>query len=182
MRSEVKGVWFVTAKRYLLEDYGPELFDRYVAGVPEAHREWVREPLASRWYPEDMMRDAMASFYAEVAQGSNAAFTAAMERCALLGIHWFLQLLLSVTTPRYLLRLVPTALSQIRRGPVKVHIETREGGATLRFTGQPYAADLRYRLATPAIVRSLMSVCVGQSARATLTHFDESTHVCDVSW
>ena len=62
------------------------------------------------------------------------------------------------------------------------HIETREGGATLRFTGQPYAADLRYRLATPAIVRSLMSVCVGQTAHATLTHFDESTHVCDVSW
>ena len=182
MRSEVKGVWFLTAKRYLLEDHGPELFDRYVANVPEVHREWVRDPLASRWYPEDMMRDAMASFYVEVGQGSNAAFTAARERCALLGIHWFLQLLLSVTTPRYLLRLVPTALSQIRRGPVKVHIEARENGATLRFTGQPYAADLRYRLATPAIVRSLMSVCVGQSARATLTHFDESTHVCDVSW
>ena len=100
----------------------------------------------------------------------------------MLGIHWFLQLLLSVTTPRYLLRLVPTALAQIRRGPVRVVIEAREGGATLRFTGQPYADDLRYRLATPAIVRALMSVCVGQSARATLTFFDESTHVCDVSW
>jgi hypothetical protein len=182
MRSEVKGVWFVTAKRYLLEDYGQQMFDRYVAGVPEAHRELVREPLASRWYPEDMMRDAMAAFYAEVSRGNDAVFTAAMERCAVLGIHWFLQLLLSVTTPRYLLRLVPTALAQIRRGPVRVHIEAREGGATLRFTGQPYASDLRYRLATPAIVRSLMSVCVGQSARATLTFFDESTHVCDVSW
>jgi hypothetical protein len=77
---------------------------------------------------------------------------------------------------------VPTALAQIRRGPVRVQIEAREGGATLRFTGQPYASDLRYRLATPAIVRTLMSVCVGQSARATLTDYDESTHVCDVSW
>jgi hypothetical protein len=182
MHSEVKGVWFVTAKRYLLEDYGPEMFDRYVAGVPEAHREWVREPLASRWYPEEMMRDAMNAFHTVVARGNDAVFTAAMERCAVLGIHWFLQLLLSVTTPRYLLRLVPTALAQIRRGPVRVHIDAREGGATLRFTGQPYAADPRYRLATPAIMRSLMSVCVGQSARATLTHFDESTHVCDVSW
>ena len=182
MRSEVKGVWFVTAKRYLLEDYGPEMFDRYVAGVSEAHREWVREPAVSRWYPEEMMRDAMNSFYTVVARGNDAVFTAAMERCAVLGIHWFLQLLLSVTTPRYLLRLVPTALAQIRRGPVRVQIDAREDGATLRFTGQPYAGDLRYRLATPAIVRSLMSVCVGQSARATLTSFDETTHVCDVSW
>ena len=182
MRSEVKGVWFVTAKRYLLEDYGPEMFDRYVAGVSEAHREWVREPNVSRWYPEDMMRDALVSFYVEVARGSDSVFTAAMERCAVLGIHWFLQLLVSVATPRHLLRLVPAALAQIRRGPVKVQIDAREGGATLRFTGQPYADDLRYRLATPAIVRSLMSLCVGQSAHATLTFYDQSTHVCDVSW
>ena len=182
MRSEVKGVWFVTAKRYLLEDYGHEVFDRYVAGVPEAHREWVRDPLASRWYPEDMMRDAMASFYIEVAKGNDGAFSAAMGRCAVLGTHWFLQLLVSVTTPRYLLRLVPTALAQLRRGPVRVHVDARDDGATLRFTGQPYADDLRYRLATPAIVRSLMSMCVGQSAKATLTSFDETTHVCDVTW
>ncbi|HEX8791992.1 MAG TPA: hypothetical protein VF765_13650 [Polyangiaceae bacterium] len=182
MRSEVKGVWFVTAKRYLLEDYGPEMFEQYVAGVPETYRESVRDPVVSRWYPEDMMRDAMASFYAEVARGHDRVFTAAMERCAVLGIHWFLQLLVSVTTPRYLLRLVPAALAQLRRGPVRVHIDARDGGATLRFTGQPYADDLRYRLATPAIVRSLMSMCVGQSAKATLTSFDETTHVCDVSW
>lgn len=182
MRSEVKGAWFVTAKRYLLEDYGPDVFDSYVAGIPEAHREWVREPTVSRWYPEDMMRDALTSFYVEVARGNDGVFTAAMERCAVLGTHWFLQLLVSVTTPRYLLRLVPTALSQIRRGPVRVQIDTRDDGATLRFSGQPYADDLRYRLATPAIVRSLMSLCVGQSARASLTFYDESTHVCDVTW
>lgn len=182
MRSEVKGVWFLTAKRYLLEDYGQEVFDRYAAGVSEAHRDWVRDPLASRWYPEDMMRDAMIAFYTEVAHGNDAVFSAAMGRCAVLGTHWFLQLLVSVTTPRYLLRLVPSALAQIRRGPVRVHIDARESSATLRFTGQPYADDLRYRLATPAIVRSLMSICVGQSARAMLTFFDESTHVCEVSW
>jgi hypothetical protein len=142
----------------LLEDYGSELFDRFVAAVPEAHREWVRDPVVSRWYPEDNgavcgARHPLVPSAAPVGDDPAAP-----------------------PSPR---------ADGARADPPRPGEGERRGArgrGTLRFTGQPYAADLGYRLATPAIVRSLMSVCVGQSARATLTHFDESTHVCDVSW
>ena len=182
MRSEVKGVWFMTARRYLLQDYGDEAFARYVAAAPDESREAMRDPVVSRWYPEEAMRDALAAFHAEIAQGDDDVFSAAMERCAVLGVHWFLQLLLSVATPRYLLRLFPAALKQTRRGPVRLVVDVREREATLRFTGQPYADDPRYRLATPAIVRAVLGICVGTSARATLTSYDRTTHVCEATW
>jgi len=182
MRSEVKGVWFMTARRYLLQDYGEEAFARYVAAAPEASREAMRDPVVSRWYPEDTMRDALAAFHSEIAKGDDGVFSAAMERCAVLGVHWFVQLLLSVTTPRYLLRLFPAVLKQTRRGPVRVAVDVRDNAATLRFTGQPYANDPRYRLATPAIVRAVVSLCVGQTVSTTLTEYDETTQVCEVTW
>src|SRR3974390_36445 len=141
MRSEVKGVWFMTARRYLLQDHGEEAFERYVAAAPEASRGAMRDPVVSRGYPEETMRDAVTAFHAEIARGDDAAFTAAMERCAVLGVHWFVQLLLSVTTPRYLLRLVPAVIKQTRRGPVRCAVDVRDNAATLRFTGQPYAND-----------------------------------------
>jgi hypothetical protein len=182
MRSEVKGVWFVTARRYLLQDHGEEAFARYVDAAPESSREALREPVVSRWYAEEVMRDALTAFHSEIARGDDAAFSAAMERCAVLGVHWFFQLLASVATPRYLLRLFPAVLKQARRGPVRLAVDVREREATLRFTHHPYANDPRYRLATPAIVRAVLSMCVGQGARATLTDYDETTHVCEVTW
>ena len=182
MRSEVKGVWFVTARRYLLQDFGEEAFARYVAAAPEASRDAIREPVVSRWYPEEVMRDALRAFHQEIAKGSDAQFSASMERCAVLGVHWFVQLLLSVTTPRYLLRLFPAVLKQTRRGPVRCAVDVRDNAATLRFTGQPYANDPCYRLATPAIVRAVLALCVGQGVVATLTEYDETTHVCEVTW
>ena len=73
-------------------------------------------------------------------------------------------------------------LKQARRGPVRVKVDVRDREATLRFTEHPYANDPRYRLATPAIVRAVMSMCVGQSASAKITEYDETTQVCEVSW
>ena len=172
----------MTARRYLIQDYGEEAFARYVDAAPEASREAMRDPVVSRWYPEDTMRDALASFHSEIAKGDDGVFSAAMERCAVLGVHWFVQLLLSVTTPRYLLRLFPAVIKQTRRGPVRVAVDVRDNAATLRFTGQPYANDPRYRLATPAIVRAVVSLCVGQTVSTTLTEYDETTQVCEVTW
>jgi hypothetical protein len=180
--SEVKGVWFVTARRYAQEEYGQDVFERYVACASEESRDAVREPLASRWYPEETMRDALEAYYEGVCHGNDSRFTHAMEACAALGTHWFLQMLVSVTTPRYFLRLMPTALRQLRRGPVKLEVDVRDRDATLRFTHHPYSDHPQYRLATPAIVRAALRLCVGQSARATLVDYDATTQVVEVGW
>lgn len=180
--SEVKGAWFVTARRYVLQDHGPEVLARYVAAAPEASREGIGEPVVSRWYPESVMHDALEAFFQEVCDRDASRFTSAMERCAVLGTHWFLQILVSATTPRYLLRLLPAALRQIRRGSVRAVVDVRDASATIRFAGQPYSDHPCYRMATPAILRAILRLCVGPSARATLTHFDTSTQVVELAW
>ena len=180
--SEVKGAWLMTARRYILQDHGEEIFARYVEAAPEESRDALAEPVVSRWYPETVMRDALEAFYREVAHRDAEKFTRAMERCTVLGTHWFLQVLVSVTTPRYLLRLLPTALRQLRRGSVRMVVDVRENAATLRVTHHPFADHPCYRLATPAIMRSTLSLCVGQSARAVLTEYDATTQVVELGW
>jgi hypothetical protein len=180
--SEVKGAWFITARRYVLQDHGPEVLARYIEAVPLASREAVSEPVVSRWYPESVMHDALEAFFQEVAGRDASRFTSGMERCAVLGTHWFLQILVSASTPRYLLRLLPAALRQVRRGSVRVVVDVREATATLRFINQPFSDHPCYRMATPAILRAILRLCVGQSARATLTQFDSANQVVDLAW
>jgi hypothetical protein len=180
--SEVKGAWFMTARRYILQDYGEEVFARYVAAVPEELRDAIADPVVSRWYPEDAMRYGLEAFFQEVSGRDPERFGAAMERFAVLGTHWFVQVLVSVTTPRYLLRLLPAALRQLRRGSVRLVIDVREGSATLRFTNHPFADHICYRVATPAIMRAVLRFCVGQSARATLSQCDETTQIVELGW
>lgn len=172
----------MTARRYVLHEYGREAFDRYAAAVPEYIREDVADPVVSRWYPEEMLRDALAAFHAEVALGDDETFSLAIERCSVLGVHWFVQLLLSVATPEYLLRLMPATLRVTRRGPVRVTVQAGDRAATLRFTGQPYASDPRYRLATPALVRGILGQCVGPTITTHLSYADSSTQVCEARW
>ncbi len=172
----------MTARRYILSEYGQDTFARYAAALPDAIVEDVTDPVVSRWYPEEMLRDALATFHEVVVGGNDAAFSRAMERCSVLGVHWFVQMLVSVATPAHLLRLMPATLGITRRGPVRVSVTTGERSATLRFTGQPYATDPRYRLATPAIVRGILGLCVGPTVSAHLSHVDPTTQVCEVRW
>jgi hypothetical protein len=178
----VKGIWFMTARRYILSEYGKDMFAAYAAALPDDIREDITDPVVSRWYPEEMLRDALAVFHQVVAGGDDKVFSRGMERCSVLGVHWFVQMLVSVATPAHLLRLMPATLRVTRRGPVRVTVQMGERSATLRFTGQPYATDPRYLLATPAIVRGILGLCVGPTVTAHLSHVDASTQVCEVRW
>jgi hypothetical protein len=180
--SEVKGAWFVTARRYILQDHGQDVLARYVASAPHESQDALGDPVVSRWYPETAMRDALESFYREVSKRDADKFTASMERCAVLGTHWFVQMLASISTPRYLLRLLPATLRQLRRGPVRLTVDVRDRDATLRFTNHPFSDHPCYRLATPAILRAILRLCVGQSARAALVEHDATTQVVHLEW
>jgi hypothetical protein len=180
--SEVKGAWFVTARRYVLRDHGQAVFARYVASAPEASREALEDPVVSHWYPETVMRDALEAFFRIVAHRDADQFTAAIERCTVLGTHWFLQILVSAATPRYLIRLLPTALRTIRRGPVRMEVDVRERSATLRFSDHPNADHPCYRLATPAIMRAVLRLCVGPTGQAALVSSDATTQRVELTW
>ncbi len=182
MAVEVKGVWLVTIRRYLQDGGRDGAFEKYVAGVPEALRGTVRDPVVSQWYPEMVMCHALESLYDAGAKRDDEAFVRAMEECTVLGMHGFFKALLSVTSPRRVLKLLPTALRQHRRGPLQLLLDIHERDATLRFLGHPYSNHIQYRLATPAIVRATMRLCVGPSADAKLVSYDATTQIVDVAW
>ena len=181
--SEVKGAWFITARRYILQDHGPEVLARYVEAAPVASREAMRR---SRSSPGGTRSRPCTTPWRRSSRRSRGAtpprFTSGMERCAVLGTHWFLQILVSASTPRYLIRLLPAALRQVRRGSVRVVVDVRDATATLRFINQPFSDHPCYRMATPAILRAILRLCVGQSARATLTQFDSTNQVVELAW
>jgi hypothetical protein len=182
MDSEVKGILLVTLRRYILEAQGQEALERYVACARERSRADLAAPLPSPWYPEERMHDALEACFAGPCQEDAARFSETMERGATMGTHWFFQILVSVTTPRYLLRLLPTAVRQMRRGPVKLEMKIRDRDARLRFVDHPFADHPLYRLATPAMALGVLRLSAGASARATLVDFDATTQVVEVGW
>jgi hypothetical protein len=181
MAVEVKGVWLVTIRRFLQDGRREGAFDRYVASVPAEWRDTIRDPVVSEWYPETVMCHAFEALY-EASARRDDEFVRAMEECTALGTNTFFKALLSVTSPRRLLKLLPTALRTHRRGPFELLLDIRERDATLRFLGLPYSDHPQYRLATPAIVRATMRLCVGASADAKLVSYDASTQIVDVAW
>ena len=127
------------------------------------------------------MRDAVEACHRAVCNGSDTLFSHAMEKGATIGTHWFFRMFVSVTSPRYLVRLMPTALRQMRRGSVKLDVEVRENDATLRVTGHPFADHPLYRLATPAILGGLVRICT-PSGQVTLVDYGPTTQVVEVRW
>jgi hypothetical protein len=182
MAVEVKGVWLVTIRRYLQDGRREGAFEKYVASVPAEVRDAIRDPVVSKWYPETVMCHALEGLYEAGARRNDDAFVRAMEECTALGMHTFFKALLSVTSPRRVLKLLPTALRTHRRGPLQLLLDIRDRDATLRFVGHPYSDHPQYRLGTPAIVRATMRICVGPSADAKLVSFDASTQIVEVAW
>jgi hypothetical protein len=182
MAVEVKGVWLVTLRRYLQDGRREGAFEKYVASVPDELRDTIRDPVVSQWYPEKVMRHALEALYEASAKGDDDEFVRAMEECTVLGTHTFFKALLSVTSPRHVLKLLPTAVRHHRRGPLQLLVDIRDRAATLRFVGHPYSDHPQYRLGTPAIVRATMRLCVGPSADAKLVSYDATTQIVDVVW
>lgn len=181
--SEVKGVWFMTARRYVVKEHGEEMLSRCIQASSPVAREAMRDPVVSRWYPEGALRDAMEAFHAVVSRGLDARFATDMEACTVLGANWFVQVLASISTPTYLVKQLPAGMRLMRRGGSTLSVEPRERGATVRLVDLPYADDARYRIATPACVRALLGLCLGRAtARVTLASFTRTTQVVDVAW
>ena len=70
-RSEVKGVWFAAARRYL--DQHPAQSEAVLAFMDDRHRSALQNPLASEWYPEEALQDTWLQAWRNVIGGLIAA-------------------------------------------------------------------------------------------------------------
>lgn len=180
--SEVKGLWFTVARRYLLETYGPDMLARCVEHLGEPWGLVLAEPLPSAWYPEEALQDTLRMLDELVVRGDEAEFVRILEQCSLLAVHTFFRALLRLVPAPTMLRKGPTMWSVIRRGAGKVTVETQETSAEVRYSQFPYFHDPRYRLLTLAAIQSLMILCGRRDARVRLGAHAHDSLVVHVSY
>src|SRR4051812_12934585 len=114
---EVKGLFFVVARKYVLDTYGEDAVAGMVDVMSERHRPAMREPLHSSWYVEEALQESLAAFQRVVARGDDHAFLSALEACTVDGVNRFFQLLIGLASPAFVLRKCPVLWRFVRRGP-----------------------------------------------------------------
>jgi hypothetical protein len=171
-KSEVKGMWFSTARRYIVERAGEEALLVMSYRVDRAYRDIIMEPLASEWYPERALQQAMIAMHAVVCGGKDALFIDAMEDCTRLGINHFFRALMRLGSPAYILRKTPAMWNHIRRGAGQVKVEADDEEAIVTYSDFPYFRDPNYRLLTIGAVRALVRLCGREHPAIDIVHYD----------
>ncbi len=171
MRSEIKGVWLVTAKRFVLASHGQEALDAIASHLAPESRGAVLEPVTSAWYPEEVLQGALAGIHREVAKQSDEVYLRMMRECTELGVSRFFRVLLRLSTPGFVLAQVPSMWAHIRRGAGKVTVESTPDGTLVRYREFPYFDDPRYRLLTQGSLQGLMKLTTRQQPRVRLGEF-----------
>jgi hypothetical protein len=156
---EVKGVWFVTARREVEATFGPEALEVLVESVPSRHRAVIAEPLPSAWYPEEALQACLRSLRLDLSSGSAVRFTTLLERCTERGMGSFFSALVRMSRPRFVLGQVPTMWKRIRRGPGFVEVEPGDTESRLRYQAFPYFDDPIYEELTVCSVRAVVRLC-----------------------
>jgi hypothetical protein len=163
--SEVKGVWFVAARDYARAVHGQEVLDALLERTPYKYRDVYAAPIASAWYPEEALQEALSMLYEIVAQESDVIFEQIMEGCTEQGINRLFQMLLRISSPGFVLRMVPTMWRQIRRGAGHVDVDQHEGHTVIRYSEFPWFDDRLYRLLTVGSLRAIVRTCTHEEPR-----------------
>jgi hypothetical protein len=155
----VKGVWFVTARRYLVESHGASTLHDVARSMKEVHRPMLLEPLPSEWYPEDAFQDALSAVMLKLARQDMHRFAEFIEGCTVLGVNLFLRILLTITSPSFLMRKMPVLSRQYRQNDWECIVDAQEHAATLEWRGCPYLADRNYRMYMVAMLVKCTELC-----------------------
>jgi hypothetical protein len=158
---QAKGIWFVTARRQLLDTHGEEALRRVADRMGEAHAHALTDPLASAWYPEASFQRAMAAVAEEICGSDPDRFIDFIEACTVQGINRFLRIILSMTSPAYVLAKMPVLWARHRQYGGRLHVEIGDQHARLDYTEFPFFDDRNYRLFARGVLRKTLEVSSG---------------------
>ena len=173
MDSEVKGIWFDSARAWLRAHADKDAAARIDARVSVAHRGVLVDPVVSSWYPEDALAELLGALRAELTDGSPDAFIRLIEAITLEGVGRFFRLLLALASPRFVLRKVPVLWGRMRRGCGRVEVTVAADHVALHYREFPRFHDENYRLMT---VATLAGVCRAAGAKAPHVEIVDWTH------
>jgi hypothetical protein len=172
--SEIKGAWFVTARRFALEEYGEETLSAIVLRMKSRYRHALASPLTSDWYDEEAMQTALAAARATLTDGTDDSMLGVLERCTLVGINHFWRIALRVTTTEFAVRMLPTTWRHMRRGPGTMSVLLEEGRAIVQYKRFPYFDDPNYRLLVVGTLGPLLRISTGREPRVTISGFGKT--------
>ena len=178
----VKGVWFVTARRYILEHRGEADLHAVAGRMREEHRSTFLEPLASAWYHEDAFDDAVHAVMRVIADDDPAAFLQLMEDCTVLGIHTFFRILLRATSLPFLLRKMPILSRQYRRNDWTCDVQADDRHATIRFGRCPYLASPVYGLYVQAMLTKVCELGSGRRPECAIVESTPTSLACELRY
>ncbi len=169
---EVKGTWLVTAHRFLEHRGSPGALDPHLS---DATREMLADPIASEWYPEQVLAEVLEALRRGLADGDAGRFELLLEEAAEFGAHRFLTAILRLSTPGFMLRRIPTLWQILRRGPGYVRVESRPGATQVLYANFPFFDDENYRLLTRASVRVLLRLTGIATPQVEITDWTRRT-------
>jgi hypothetical protein len=167
--SEVKGLWFVVGRRYVLENHGARVLEQCIALLGEKYGAVLESPMASVWYPEEALQQTLGVLDLVIAGGDPAEFVRVIEGCSLLAVNSFFRTLLRLVPPATMLRKIPTMWTLIRRGAGRVRVEAGPDEAIAGYSEFPYFDDAHYRLLTVGAIQSLLTLCKAENPRVDVT-------------
>jgi hypothetical protein len=176
----VKGVWFVTARRQLLADHGDAMLARVAERMGEDHADALLAPVTSAWYDEVTFQHAMAAVSEVTCEGDGERFVEFIEACTVHGINHFLRIILSLTSPAYLLAKMPVFWARHRKNNGKLEVEVGDRCARLLYTEFPFFDDRPYRLMVRAILRKTVEVSSGIRPDVTVRDFGRDRLLVEV--
>jgi hypothetical protein len=173
-RSYVKGLWFVTARRYAEVKYGEAALDAVVNSMPERYRHAMSAPLASEWYEEEALGHALRAARDVLAGGADERMLAVLEASTLEGINRFWRTALRVASTELALRMLPASWRHVRRGPGTLEVDVRGRSAVVHYARFPYFNDVNYRLLVLGTLRPLMRIATGVQAHVEISGYGMS--------
>jgi hypothetical protein len=176
----VKGAWFVTARRQILESYGKVGLERVVARLGDDYAEVLAEPAPSIWYSELAFQAAIGAFADELTNGDADEYATFMEACTVAGINRFLRVALLFTNAEFLLRKMPALWARHRRNHGTLAVEIGERRALLHYTGFPFFHDRNYRLMVVAVLRKTIEVTTSRRPDVTVRDFGRDSMLVEV--
>jgi hypothetical protein len=177
---QAKGVWFATARRQLEEDNGLDFVRRVAQRMGEEHAHALLEPVTSGWYPEVTFQRAMAAVAEELCDGDPDRFVHFIEACTVQGINRFLRVILSLTSPAYVLAKMPVFWARHRQHNGQLDVEIGERRALLHYTAFPFFEDRNYRLFVRGVLRKTLQVSSGVRPEVTVRDYASDRLLIDV--
>ena len=160
--GEVKGLWFASARAYLLDEFGVEALDGVTAAMGE-HADILREPDHNLWYPEAALAEMLAAMDEVLCDGDEERFIEVIVGASTQGIGRFFRLLMGLGSTRFLLKKVPTLFHWIRRSNARVEVDSSPERSLIHYRDFPWLEDHRYRLMTVGTLRGMIEISTGKT-------------------